>query len=109
MTVHGIFMECSPELEEILKVVFNLNSREIDILMVLCDEDLQVEEIADHIGLERSTVQRYLSSLKKTGLVNISKEGRRHVYHVDKQELKSQANDRLEQWYSEKKDAVKQL
>lgn len=102
-------MECSPELEEILKVIFNLNSREIDILMVLCDEDLQVEELGDLIGLERSTVQRYLSSLKKTGLVDVSKDGRKHVYAVDKEGLKSQARNRLESWYDEKEQAINQI
>lgn len=102
-------MECSPELEEILKVVFNLNSREIDILMVLCDEQLKVQEIGDSVGLERSTVQRYLSSLKKTGLVNVSKDGRKHVYDVDREELKDQAHDRLEDWYGEKEEAIRQI
>ncbi|MFQ3308569.1 MAG: putative transcriptional regulator [Candidatus Nanohaloarchaea archaeon] len=102
-------MECSPELEEVLKVVFNLNSREIDILMVLCDCSLMVQDIEAEVGLERSTVQRYLSSLKKTGLVKVSKEGRKHVYEVDKSELKDQAHNRLEEWCDEKDEAINQI
>ncbi len=102
-------MECSPELEELLKVVFDLNGREIDVLMVLCDGEKTVSDICEHIDLDRSTVQRYLSSLKKTGLVKTSKDGRKHVYSVDRSELRVQLKDNLDSWYEEKKDSIQQF
>lgn len=102
-------MECSPELEELLKVVFDLNGREIDVLMVLCDGEKTVSDICEHIDLDRSTVQRYLSSLKKTGLVKTSKDGRKHVYSVDRSELRVQLKDNLDSWYEEKKDSIQQI
>ncbi len=102
-------MECSPELEELLKVVFNLSGREIDVLMVLCDGEKTVSEICGHVELERSTVQRYLSSLKNTGLVKTSKDGRKHVYSVDRSELREQLEEQLDSWYEEKKDSIQQI
>ncbi len=102
-------MECSPELEELLRVVFDLNGREIDVLMVLCDGEKTVSDICDHIELERSTVQRYLSSLKKTGLVKTSRDGRKHVYSVNRGELRDQLDESLDSWYEEKKDSIQQI
>lgn len=109
MSLNFRFMECSPELEELLKVVFDLNGREIDVLMVLCDGEKTVSDICEHIDLDRSTVQRYLSSLKKTGLVKTSKDGRKHVYSVDRSELRVQLKDNLDSWYEEKKDSIQQI
>lgn len=102
-------MECSPELEELLEVVFNLSGREIDVLIALCGENLTVEDIAENIGRDRSTVQRYLSGLRKAGLVSVSREGRKHVYSVEKSVLKQQTLDRLDSWVAEKKESVKQM
>lgn len=109
MSLNTWVMECSPELEELLKVVFDLNGREIDVLMVLCDGEKTVSDIGDHVDLERSTVQRYLSSLKKTGLVKTSRDGRKHVYSVDRSELSNQLEQSLESWYEEKKDSIQQI
>lgn len=102
-------MECSPELEELLEVVFNLSGREIDVLIALCGENLTVEDIAENIGRDRSTVQRYLSGLRKAGLVSVSREGRKHVYSVEKSVLKQQTLDRLDSWVAEKTESVKQM
>lgn len=102
-------MECSPELEELLEVVFNLSSREIDVLMALCGSDLSVEEISEELDRDRSTVQRYLSGLKKSGLVKVSKDGRKHIYSVDRDSLREEALKQLEIWSENKRDAIEQI
>lgn len=102
-------MECSHELEELLRTVFNLNSREIDVLMTLCDGEMKVDEMAEQMDLDRSTVQRYVSGLRKTGLISRRKEGRKHVYSVDTDSLKREASQRLEAWVDEKRKAIEDI
>ncbi len=102
-------MECSPELEELLSVVFKLKSRDVDILMELCGEEMTVKELSDSINLDRSTVQRYLSGLKKAGLVKVSRNGREHVYSMDSESLREKASKELDLWMEEKREAIERL
>lgn len=102
-------MECPPGLEELLKTVFNLSGREIDVLMALCDEELSVQEIAEEIGRDRSTVQRYLDGLRKTGLIERSRNGRKHLYRVDRSELREQVQHELDAWVQAKEQALDEL
>ena len=102
-------MKCSPELEELLNVVFKLKSREVDILMELCGSEMTVKQLSEKIGLDRTTVQRYLSGLEKANLVKISKNGREHVYSMDAQSLKEKASQELETWTEEKQKAIEKL
>jgi predicted transcriptional regulator len=102
-------MRCSPELEELLNVVFKLKSREVEILMELCGSEMTVKQLSDQIDLDRTTVQRYLSGLEKASLVKVSKNGREHVYSMDSDSLKRKARQELEAWTEEKQKAIEKL
>ena len=107
-------MKCPYELEEVFKVVFNLSGSEIDILMHLCDSPGTPKEVSDAVEKDRSTVQRYLSNLMKTGLVDrerVEKEGkgRSFRYSVDKEALRENVKEALEDWYEDRKDLIDQI
>lgn len=109
-------MKCPTEIKQLLKVLYNLSSSETEVLYYLCDNEARASEIADELGKDRSTVQRYLSKLQSTGLVeresNVEegKRGRYYVYSVpDKDKMKSKVKDRMQEWKQEKMDVLEQL
>ncbi|MFP4038840.1 MAG: helix-turn-helix domain-containing protein [Candidatus Nanohaloarchaea archaeon] len=102
-------MKCSPELEELLQVVFNLKSREVDVLMVLCDGEKTVEQVAEELGLDRTTTQNYVSGLRKTGLLKRRKQGRKYLYFVNSRVLRQEASEKLESWTDEKHQAIEEI
>jgi predicted transcriptional regulator len=107
-------MKCPYELEEVFQVVFNLSGSEIDVLMHLCDSPGTPKEVSADIEKDRSTVQRYLSNLMKTGLVDrerVEKEGkgRSFRYSVDKEALRENVKEALEDWYEDRKDLIDQI
>ena len=107
-------MKCPYELEEVFQVVFNLSGSEIDVLMHLCDSPGTPKEVSADTEKDRSTVQRYLSNLMKTGLVDrerVEKEGkgRSFRYSVDKEALRENVKEALEDWYEDRKDLIDQI
>jgi predicted transcriptional regulator len=107
-------MKCPYELEEVFQVVFNLSGSEIDVLMHLCDSPGTPKEVSADIKKDRSTVQRYLSNLMKTGLVDrerVEKEGkgRSFRYSVDKEALRENVKEALEDWYEDRKGLIDQI
>jgi len=107
-------MKCPYELEEVFQVVFNLSGSEIDVLMHLCDNPGTPKKISEAVGKDRSTVQRYLSSLMKTGLINRERvdregKGRSFRYSVDKEALRENVKEALEEWYEDRKDLIDQV
>ncbi len=107
-------MKCPYELEEVFEVVFNLSGSEIDVLMHLCDNPGTPKEVADSVGKDRSTVQRYLSNLMKAGLVDRERvdkqgKGRSFKYSVDREGLRENVSDSLEGWFEERMDLVDQI
>ena len=109
-------MECPTEIKQLLKVLYNLSSSETEVLYYLCDNEARASDIADELGKDRSTVQRYLSKLQSTGLVeresNVEegKRGRYYIYSVpDKDEMKSEVKERMQEWEQEKMDVLDRL
>lgn len=102
-------MECPPEIEELLETVFRLNSGEIAVLMELCGSTMSVKDLASALGRDRSTVQRYLDGLRKAGLIDRQREGRKHLYSVSKDEIRDHARDRLHEWVEMKEQALDEL
>ena len=109
-------MECPTEIKQLLKVLYNLSSSETEVLYYLCDEEAEASEIAEDIGKDRSTVQRYLSKLRTTGLVQREsiveegKRGRSYIYSVpDKEEMKEKIKERMTKWEDEKLDVLEDL
>ena len=109
-------MECPTEIKQLLKVLYNLSSSETEVLYYLCDNEARASDIADELGKDRSTVQRYLSKLQSTGLVEREskveegKRGRYYIYSVpDKGEMKSEVKGRMQKWEKEKLDVLNDL
>ncbi|MFB6203962.1 MAG: ArsR family transcriptional regulator [Candidatus Nanohaloarchaea archaeon] len=108
-------MDCPREIKELLDVLYNLSPAETEVVYYLCEEDARVQEIAEDLGKDRSTVQRYLSTLRTAGLVKRESEaeggsrGRHYVYSVDRQEMKQEIRDRLDQWKEDKIAVIEDL
>lgn len=109
-------MECPGEIKELLKVLYNLSGSETEVLYYLCDNEAKASEIADELGKDRSTVQRYLSKLRSTGLlqresiVKEGKKGRSYVYRVqDREKMKEKIRERMNEWEAEKMEVLEEL
>ena len=109
-------MECPSEMKQLLKVLYNLSGSETQVMYYLCDNEARASEIAEELGKDRSTVQRYLSKLRSTGLVEREsmveegKRGRYYVYSVpDKDEMKENIRSRMEEWEEDKMDVLESL
>jgi len=109
-------MECPTEIKQLLKVLYNLSSSETEVLYYLCNNEARASDIAEELGKDRSTVQRYLSTLRTADLVERQskvedgKRGRYYVYSIpDKEEMKKQIQERLGEWKEEKLDVLEQI
>lgn len=109
-------MQCPTEIKELLKVLYNLSSSETEVMYYLCNNEARTSEIAKELGKDRSTVQRYLSKLQTTGLlqreskVKDGKKGRYYIYSVpDKDKMKQEVKDRLKDWEDEKLEVLEEL
>lgn len=106
-------MKCPPEIEDLLETLYNLTSQEAEILALICGEDRTVEDLCEELDRERSTVQRYVSSLRKADLVSRRSvttdegKGRYFVYTVrDKETLKRKIRGRLDDWVEAKRQRL---
>ncbi|WEL23462.1 helix-turn-helix domain-containing protein [Candidatus Nanohalovita haloferacivicina] len=109
-------MNCPTEIKQLLKVLYNLSSSETEVLYYLCSNEARASEIADELGKDRSTIQRYLSKLQSTGLlqresmVEEGKRGRYYVYSVpDKEKLKEKVRVRMDEWADEKLEVLEDI
>ena len=109
-------MECPTEIKELLKVLYNLSSSETEVMYYLCNNSARASEIADELGKDRSTIQRYLSKLRATGLVtreSVVEEGKRGRYYVysvpDKEEMQEKVKERMDKWEEEKLEVLESL
>jgi predicted transcriptional regulator len=109
-------MECPREMKELLKVLYNLSGSETEAMYYLCNDEARASEIAEDLGKDRSTVQRYLSKLRSTGLiqreskVEEGKKGRYYIYRVaDKEKMKKKIEKRMEEWEDEKMDVLEDI
>ena len=107
-------MKCPGEIKQLLKVLYNLSASETEVMYFLCNNEARASEIAEELGKDRSTVQRYLSKLRTTGLleresvVEEGKKGRHYIYRVpDKEEMKDKIRDKMEEWEDEKMKVIK--
>jgi predicted transcriptional regulator len=109
-------MECPSEMKQLLKVLYNISGSETQVMYFLCDNEARASKIAEELGKDRSTVQRYLSKLRSTGLVEREsrvedgKRGRYYVYSVpDKDEMKKKIRDRMGDWKEDKMEVLGEL
>jgi DNA-binding transcriptional ArsR family regulator len=84
MTVGKIIREESPYVEELLAFFKALsNANRLKIVALLAKEPLSVEEMAEILGLNSSTVSHHLSKLTKVGLVSARPESYYNVYTLE--------------------------
>jgi predicted transcriptional regulator len=109
-------MECPTEIKQLLKVLYNLSTSETEVMYYLCNNEARASEIAEELGKDRSTIQRYLSKLRTTGLleresiVEEGKRGRYYIYSVpDKEEMKQKVRGRMKEWEEEKLEVLEDL
>lgn len=109
-------MECPTEIKQILKVLYDLSASETEVMYYLCDNDARASSIAEELGKDRSTIQRYLSKLQSAGLieresvVEDGKRGRYYIYSVpDKQRLKEKVRRRMDEWEEDKMSVLDDL
>jgi Predicted transcriptional regulator len=109
-------MKCPGEIKQLLKVLYNLSASETEVMYFLCNNEARASDIAEELGKDRSTVQRYLSKLRTTGLVEREsvvedgKRGRHFVYKVpDKDEMKNEIKNRMDEWEQEKVQVLEDL
>lgn len=109
-------MQCPGEIKQLLKVLYNLSASETEVMYYLCSEDARASEIADELGKDRSTIQRYLSKLRSTGLVEREsmveegKRGRYYVYRVpDREKMKEKIKGRMKDWEEERLEVLEDI
>lgn len=109
-------MECPTEIKQLLKVLYNLSTSETEVMYYLCNKEARASNIAEDLGKDRSTIQRYLSKLQTTGLVKREsiveegKKGRYYIYSVpDKKEMKKEVRNRMDKWEEEKLEVLEDL
>lgn len=106
-------MDCPPRLKELLEVIYSLSGAETEVLVELCRNSHRASTLAEELGKDRTTVQRYLSKLRAAGLVertSVNEEGVRGRYYVysvpDKEELKEEIRKRLDAWEKERLEVL---
>ena len=109
-------VQCPSEMKQLLKTLYNLSGSETEVLYYLCDNEGRTSDIAEELGKDRTTVQRYLSKLMGTGLLERRSEtegsdgGRYYIYRTtDKQELKQKVKDKMQRWEEDKIQVLEQI
>ncbi|MFB6207806.1 MAG: helix-turn-helix domain-containing protein [Candidatus Nanohaloarchaea archaeon] len=91
--------------KEIIFDVFDLNSLQKDVFRELKENQLTVQELADQVDRNRSTVQRALQDMLDKDLVMREGKTDKTVYYVYTtlpiEELREIASQALETWYDE--------
>ncbi|MEM0149255.1 MAG: metalloregulator ArsR/SmtB family transcription factor [Candidatus Micrarchaeaceae archaeon] len=54
------------------------------ILSALAEREMNVSEIVDVTGIKQSNVSHHMTCLMNCGFVNVRKEGKMHVYSLNK-------------------------
>lgn len=91
--------------KQIVYDVFDLNDLQRDIFQSLEDSKLTVQEIADEVGRNRSTVQRSLQEMLDKDLLMREGKTDKTVYYVytalPMDEIRDITSEALEAWHEE--------
>ncbi|MFB6088398.1 MAG: helix-turn-helix domain-containing protein [Candidatus Aenigmatarchaeota archaeon] len=102
---------CPEDLKELLKVIYNLSSSEVEVLYYLCENSKKrVKGVAKSLKRDRSTIQRILNNLLSVGLIKRrsktyedNRKGRYYTYSIiSKEKLKDKIKERVENWETSK-------
>ena len=101
----GLFDKSFNKPSDLLCCAFGLRNSELDVYFSLISGPKTVEEIAERIGKDRSTVQRVLNRLHSKGLAKremetIDRGGYYYTYSAEETEIiRDQILAQLEEWY----------
>ena len=101
----GLFNKSFDKPSDLLCCAFGLRSSELDVYFSLISGSKTVEQIAERIGKDRSTVQRVLKTLLEKKLVlreehHIDRGGYFYEYVAEESEVvRNQILSQLEDWY----------
>jgi DNA-binding transcriptional ArsR family regulator len=93
----------------LFEVIAETNRREImDLLRI---RPRTVGEIVERSKLSQPGVSKHLRILREAGLVTISKESQKHIYHLSAQPLEEIYNwlEPYRKYWSDRLDALEQL
>lgn len=97
-------------------MLYSLSGSETEVMYYLCQNEARASEIAEELGKDRSTIQRYLSKLRSSGLieresqVEEGKRGRYYVYSVpDKDKMKGKIRQRMDEWEDDKMEVLEDI
>ena len=106
---------CDERIRSLFQTIYEFSEPELKILLFLCRSGgVRVRDISAALGKDRSTVQRALSKLVRSGLVRREprcckkpKKGRYFVYSVvESSEVRGVLRERLGEWYQERLSAI---
>lgn len=101
----GLFQKSIKNPSDLLCCAFGLRNTELDVYFSLISGLRTVEEVAEKIGKDRSTIQRVLNGLHEKGLVireskKIPRGGYFYEYHAEASDtIRDQILAQLEEWY----------
>ncbi|MGY5879623.1 MAG: helix-turn-helix domain-containing protein [Candidatus Thorarchaeota archaeon] len=110
----GLFNKSFDKPSDLLCCAFGLKNSELDVYFTLISGPKTVEQIAERIGKDRSTVQRVLNKLHTKGLAKrdthkIQRGGYFYEYSAEKSEIvRDQILVQLEEWYRATKSFLKE-
>ncbi|MCK5389182.1 MAG: MarR family transcriptional regulator [Candidatus Thorarchaeota archaeon] len=102
----GLFNKSFNKPSDLLCCAFGLRNSELDVYFELISGSKNVEQIAERIKRDRSTVQRVLNKLHSKGLVmrnthKIQRGGYYYEYSAEETEVvRNQILAQLEEWYT---------
>ena len=102
----GLFNKSFNKPSDLLCCAFGLRNSELDVYFELISGSKNVEQIAERINRDRSTVQRVLNKLHSKGLVmrdthKIQRGGYYYEYSAEDTEIvRNQILAQLEEWYT---------
>lgn len=102
----GLFNKSFNKPSDLLCCAFGLRNSELDVYFELISGSKNVEQIAERINRDRSTVQRVLNKLHSKGLVmrdthKIQRGGYYYEYSAEDTEVvRNQILAQLEEWYT---------
>ena len=103
--------------EDLVRCSFNLNRTDYNLLIFLMEDETErtATDIANRMGLERTTVQKAVKNLLRKQLVirfrkNLSGGGYTYFYTVrGKDEIKNRMKDIVREWYQDVKKGINDL
>ena len=79
------------------------------VIMMLAEQDLSVNMIANHFDISRPAIAKHLAILRDSGMVSVRTEGRERINHLNPEALKAAFDwlNYFENFWDDRLDALK--